>query len=226
MRTFLFSLITFCSLAGLVLVHSKTVEPQKVRPAAVAGSFYPADANELGKMLDEFLGRAAPPPLADAVALVAPHAGYVYSGPVAAYSYALLKGRKVDRVVVIAPSHYEAFGYSAVYDGAAYTTPLGQVAVDRAFAARLAGMSPLIKLSGSGHTPSADRPEHALEVQLPFLQRVLGQFQLVPVVMGDQSYEMCRALGLALAKLVPGANTLIVASSDLSHSSLRRGGEA
>jgi hypothetical protein len=89
--------------------------------------------------------------------------------------------------------------------------------VDQAFAAKLAKASPLIKLSGVGHTPSAERPEHALEVQLPFLQRVLGQFQLVPVIMGDQSYDACRALGVALAKLVAGTNTLIVASSDLSH---------
>ncbi|HYW43761.1 MAG TPA: AmmeMemoRadiSam system protein B [Bryobacteraceae bacterium] len=206
--------------AVVLLFHSGSTragEVQKIRPAAVAGSFYPADPNELGKMLDDFLSRAAPPPLENVVALVAPHAGYVYSGPVAAYSYALLKGRKVDRVVVIAPSHYEAFGFSSVYDGAAYTTPLGRVPVDQAFAAQLAKASPLIKLSGAGHTPSADKPEHSVEVQLPFLQRVLGQFQVVPIIMGDQSYDNCRALGLALAKLIKGTNTLIVASSDLSH---------
>jgi hypothetical protein len=168
-------------------------------------------------MIDGFLAKAATPPLENVVALVAPHAGYVYSGPVAAYSYALLKGRKFDRVVVIAPSHYEAFDFSSVYDGAAYATPFGQVPVDQTFAQKMAKMSPLIKLSALGHTPSADHPEHALEVQLPFLQRVIGQFQLVPIIMGDQSYENCRALGVALAKLVAGSNTLIVASSDLSH---------
>ena len=189
----------------------------QVRPAAVAGSFYPADPAALTKMVDGFLAKATPPPLTGVVALVAPHAGYEYAGQVAAYSYALLKGRKFDRVVVISPSHYESFGFASVYDGAAYTTPLGQVPVDRAFAAKLAGMSKLIKLSGLGHTPTRDKPEHALEDQLPFLQRVLGQFQLVPIVIGDQSYETCRALGLALAKLIPGSNTLIVASSDLSH---------
>ena len=151
------------------------------------------------------------------VALVAPHAGYVFSGQVAAHAYALLQGRKVERVVVIAPSHYEAFGFSSVYDGASYTTPLGQVPVDHAFAAKLAKASPRIRLSGVGHTPAADKPEHALEDQLPFLQRTLGQFQLVPIVMGDQSYESCRALGLALARLIAGTNTLIVVSSDLSH---------
>ena len=100
-----------------------------------------------------------------------------------------------------------------MYDGAAYATPLGRVPVDRAFAAKLAKMSPLIKLSDTGHGPR----EHALEVQLPFLQRVLGDFQVVPVIMGDQGYDASRALGLALAKLIRGTDTLIVASSDLSH---------
>ena len=110
----------------------------KIRQPAVAGSFYPADPKELGSMIDGFLAKAAPPPLDNVVALVAPHAGYQYSGPVAAYSYALLKGRKFDRVVVIAPSHYEGFDFSSVYDGAAYATPFGQVPVDQAFAAKLA----------------------------------------------------------------------------------------
>jgi hypothetical protein len=119
--------------------------------------------------------------------------------------------------VLIAPSHYEAFRFASVYDGSAYATPLGQVSVDRAFAAKLASMNPLIKLSGLGHTPGPDKLEHSVEVHLPFLQRTLGQFQLVPIVMGDQSYEICRALGAALARLAAGSNTLIIASSDLSH---------
>jgi hypothetical protein len=220
MRTLTVVVVALALVAGFVLLRPRSAssaESAKVRPAAVAGSFYPADPTELAKMVDGFLAKATPAPLTDVVAVVAPHAGYEYAGQVAAYSYALLKGRKFDRVVVIAPSHYESFGFASVYDGAAYTTPLGQVPVDRAFAAKLAGMSKLIKLSGLGHTVTLDKREHALEDQLPFLQRVLGQFQLVPIVIGDQSYETCRALGLALAKLIPGTNTLIVASSDLSH---------
>ncbi len=214
-----FGILALSTLAGLLLMEGASGGGQapKIRQPAVAGSFYPADPKDLGAMIDGFLSKAAPPPLENVVALVAPHAGYVYSGQVAAYSYALMKGRKFDRVVVIAPSHYEGFDFSSVYDGAAYQTPFGQVPVDQDFARKLAKASPLIKLSGAGHTPTADRPEHSVEVQLPFLQRVLGQFQLVPVIMGDQSYEACRALGVALAKLVQGTNTLIVASSDLSH---------
>jgi hypothetical protein len=193
-------------------------EKQKVRQPAVAGAFYPAQPKELEKMVDEFLARAAPPAIKEPVlALVSPHASYVYSGGVAAHSYALLKGRKFDRVVVISPSHVEAFNFSSVYDGDAYATPLGTIPVDKAFAAKLASLSPSIKLSSRGHAASGGQAEHALEVQLPFLQRVLGPFKLVPIVMGQQDYDTCRALGVSLAKLIQGPDTLLVASSDLSH---------
>lgn len=220
MKILSLGILALSVLAGMLLLERTSSgggQALKIRPMAVAGSFYPADPQELGKMIDGFLAKAAPAPVENLVALVAPHAGYIYSGPVAAWSYALLKGRKYDRVVVIAPSHYEAFEFASVYDGAAYTTPFGQIPVDQAFAARLARMSPAIKLSGMGHTPSKQQPEHAIEVQLPFLQRTIGPFQLVPIILGDQSYETSRALGVALARLARGANTLIVASSDLSH---------
>jgi AmmeMemoRadiSam system protein B/AmmeMemoRadiSam system protein A len=191
--------------------------PTAVRPAAVAGSFYPADPAELAKTVDSLIASAKQPPL-DAIALVAPHAGYEFAGPVAAYTYASLKGRKIDRVIVIAPSHYEAFGFSSVYDGAAYTTPLGRVPVDHAFAAKLVSGARTIRLSSLGHQATRDKPEHSIEVQLPYLQRVLGNFELVPIVMGNQSYQNCRELGLAIAKLLKGTTgTLILASSDLRH---------
>jgi len=193
-------------------------ETLTVRQPAVAGQFYPGPPEELRQMVDEFVAEAAVPQLpGEVVAVVAPHAGYIYSGEVAAHSYALLKGRKFDRVVVIAPSHFEAFEFNSVYSGDAYATPLGNVPVDKEFASRLAKAHPLIQLSTRGHAPTEQQGEHALEVQLPFLQEVLGQFKLVPIVMGDQNYETERALGVALAKMVKGTNTLIVASSDLSH---------
>jgi len=191
---------------------------QTVRPAAVAGGFYPADPKELTTMIDDMLAHASPPPISGTiVAAVAPHAGYQYSGTVAAYTYAALKGHKFSRVVVIAPSHFEAFDFTSVFDGDAYATPLGAVPVDRAFAARLAKMSTTIRLSSQGHMPTPKGGEHALEVELPWLQRALGDFQLVPIIMGDQSYESSRALGMALSKMIQGNDTLILASSDLSH---------
>lgn len=205
---------------------------QQQRLPGVAGSFYPSDPAKLNSMMDEMLARVNSPAIhGKIIAVVAPHAGYPYSGPVAAYSYAALKGRKYARVVVIAPSHYEAFHFTSVYDGDGYGTPLGMIPVDKAFAQQLTKMNPSIRLSGRGHLPTSSGTEHALEVQLPWLQHVLGNFTLVPVVMGDQSYESSRALGVALAKLLQegGASshatdpqtttgdTLIVASSDLSH---------
>jgi AmmeMemoRadiSam system protein B/AmmeMemoRadiSam system protein A len=189
-----------------------------VRQPAVAGQFYPEQPDELRQMIDKFLAETPVPQLpGELVALIAPHAGYVYSGKVAAHSYALLKGRKFDRVVVIAPSHFEAFPFNSVYNGDAYVTPLGSVPVDKEFASRLAKSDPLIQLSTRGHIPAQQQGEHALEVELPFLQIVIGEFKLVPIVMGEQTYETERALGVALAKMVKGTNTLIVASSDLSH---------
>src|ERR1039457_6474444 len=194
----------------------------KVRRAGVAGSFYPAEPQPLSATIDEMLARAPPPPIsAPILAVVAPHAGYQYSGPVAAYTYAALKGRKFSRVVVIAPSHYESFDFTSVYEGDGYATPLGTVQVDKAFARQLAQMSPTMRLSSQGHAATPAGAEHAVEVELPWLQKVLGDFKLVPIVMGDQSYENSRALGVALAKLIkseanPG-DTLVLASSDLSH---------
>jgi hypothetical protein len=206
---------------ALFVFGHKTVglsEEQKIRPPYVAGAFYPADANELGKMMDGFLARASAEKLeGDLVALICPHAGYEYSGGVAAYCYVQLKGRSYDRVVVIAPSHYESFPFSSIYEGTAYRTPLGDVPVDRDFAAKLVKLSSTIQFSGRGHGEVQGHGEHALEDQLPFLQRVLGRFKLVPIVMGDPRYDACRALGIALAKAVQGTNTLILVSSDLSH---------
>jgi len=205
-------------LAAVVLFCAPGANPPNVRQPGVAGAFYPADPKALTTMMDDMLAHASLPQISDPIiAAVAPHAGYQFSGPVAAYTYAALKGRKYTRVVVIAPSHFEAFDFTSVYDGDAYVTPLGTVHVDKAFAARLAKMSPTIKLSSRGHTPTSQGAEHALEVELPWLQHVLADFQLVPVVMGDQSYESSRALGVALASMIQDNETLVLASSDLSH---------
>jgi AmmeMemoRadiSam system protein B/AmmeMemoRadiSam system protein A len=192
---------------------------QKIRRPAVAGSFYPADPEELAQTVDDLLAGAPAREIeGDLVALISPHAGYVYSGHVAAHGYSLLRGRGIRRVVVISPSHLGAFPGIAVFDGDAYETPLGMVPVDKRFARRLADSHMFLRLSGYGHDwREGYRGEHALEVQLPFLQRALGDFELVPVVMGDQGYEACRVLGRELARLIHGRETLVIASSDLSH---------
>ncbi len=203
---------------ALLALAGAAPEKATVRAPAVAGSFYPADPRTLAAAVDGFLN-AAPRPVTGEppLALIAPHAGYPFSGPVAAYSFAQLKGRNVTRVVVIAPSHYDAFPFVAAYDGDLYRTPLGDIPVDKEFIRKLAKATPVVQISGRGHEIGRRGGEHAIEVELPFLQRVLGKFQLVPLVMGDQDFERERALGLALAQLVPGPETILVASSDLSH---------
>jgi len=206
---------------ALLLAFSVLLSPAcaqaQVRPAAVAGTFYPADPKVLTAMVDDLIAHATPPPLEGTLqALVEPHAGYEYSGAVAAQGYALIKGKHYDRVVVIAPSHVDGFSFVSVFNGDAYQTPLGTVPVDKAFCKKIVS-GELVQLSTRGHIIPGERGEHALEDQLPFLQRTIGDFKLVPIIMGDQSYEASRKLGLALAREIKGSNTLIVASSDLSH---------
>ena len=191
---------------------------KKIRPAAVAGAFYPADPHTLSGMLSQMLDKVPEPDAtSQTLALIAPHAGYVYSGPVAAHAYRALQGKKFHRVVVIAPSHFEAFDYTSIYDGGGYATPLGTLTIDQKFCAALTKADTSIHLSPHGHASSPQGGEHAIEVQLPWLQHVLGDFLLVPIVMGNHSYAASRALGMALADLCADGKTLIVASSDLSH---------
>jgi AmmeMemoRadiSam system protein B/AmmeMemoRadiSam system protein A len=196
----------------------------KVRAPGVAGGFYPANPKELAQMIDGLLAHNAVPKVQGSlVALVCPHAGYMFTGPVAAACFAQFKGRKYTRVVIIAPSHYVNFPFSSIYDGDAYATPLGVVPVDQDFRAKLAKLSSGIKISDRGHVKEGENAEHSLEVQLPWLQRTLGDFKLVPIIMGDQNYNLERALGRALAKALLAetpearAQTLILVSSDLSH---------
>jgi AmmeMemoRadiSam system protein B/AmmeMemoRadiSam system protein A len=210
-------------LIGLIIAACpccQSAEQQKDRPAAVAGSFYPADPARLAAFVDAALSRADVPKIEGTVlGLVAPHAGYPFSGGVAAYSYAMVKGKHFKRVVIIGPTHVEPIGFTSVFDGDSYTTPLGKIEVDREFARKLAKADPSIRLSSTGHGIHKQQSEHCLEVQLPFLQRALaGDFKIVPIIMGEQSYESSRALGMALEKLLRNdGDTLLVASSDLSH---------
>jgi AmmeMemoRadiSam system protein B/AmmeMemoRadiSam system protein A len=202
----------------LASISCQSAEQQNERSAAVAGSFYPADATKLTATVDEEISHANVPRIDGTVmALIAPHAGYQFSGSVAAHSYAMLRGKKFKRVILIGPSHVEGFGYTSIYGGQSYATPLGKVMVDLEFARKLAPMDRSMRISSTGHAVR-EQLEHSLEVQLPFLQRVLGDFKIVPIVIGNQSYESSRELGMALAKLLRNdSETLLVASSDLSH---------
>jgi hypothetical protein len=136
----------------------------------------------------------------------------MYSGLTAAAGYSTLAGADIETVIVVSPSHREVFPGVSVYPGAAYETPLGSLAVDAELRGALLKATPIVRAVESGH-----RDEHAIEVQLPFLQQVLGTFKLLPLVMGEQSRASCMALGAALGEVVHGKNVLLVASTDLSH---------
>lgn len=185
---------------------------KKVRPPHVAGYFYPADPitlhNEIQRMLDEAKTEKS---FNKIIGIVSPHAGYMYSGKTAAYAYNALKGKNYKTAIVISPSHSEYFPGISVYDGDAYETPLGVVEIDEEKANKLVEGSKLIFRGIQGH-----RREHALEVQIPFLQSVLEDFKIVPVVMGDQSSVFVNELARKLAEVMD-EETIIVASSDLSH---------
>ncbi len=175
--------------------------------------FYPATEQELTAQIDTFLKNASCPPLdGEVVALVSPHAGYVYSGQVAAYAYACVDGKSYDLAVVISPSHRAYFKGASVYAIGNYVTPLGVVEVDREACQLLMARDRMIQCH-----PEVHAQEHALEVQLPFLQRTLKSFKLLPIVMGSQDYATCERLKEALMPVLQGRRALVVASSDLSH---------
>jgi AmmeMemoRadiSam system protein B len=192
---------------------------QTVREPAVAGQFYTGDPDTLRREVIGYLDAAKPPAVnGEVVAIVSPHAGYMYSGQVAAYGYSLVRGKRYDDVVVISPSHAAYFTFASVFPGTAYSTPLGEIPVDTELAKLIASKNNLVRADMMGHQVSPfERSEHALEVQLPFLQVALGTFKLVPIVMGDQSEGIVNALGNVLGEVLTGRNVLIVASTDLSH---------
>lgn len=182
----------------------------RIRQPAVAGSFYPADPTLLHAMMQGFLAGPPADPQGPPKAIIAPHAGYVYSGPIAASAYAQLRSvaERINRVVLLGPSHRLAFRGIATSSADAYVTPLGPVAVDRQAVAALANL-PFVQVLDEAHTF-----EHSLEVHLPFLQEVLKDFSLIPLVAGNATPE---EVAQVLERLWGGAATLIVISSDLSH---------
>jgi AmmeMemoRadiSam system protein B/AmmeMemoRadiSam system protein A len=190
----------------------------QTRKPAVAGQFYPGDPVTLSRQITDFFKNAKKEPVpGKIIALIAPHAGYMYSGQVAAHAFKLLEGLSYETVVVISPSHIAYFQGASVYNGGAYETPLGVIPMDTSVGGEMADANERVFLSTKGHGFVGMRGEHALEVELPFLQVVLGKFKLVPIVIGDQDWATCEALAEALIKTLKGKSVLIVASSDLSH---------
>ncbi len=186
------------------------VDIKKTRRAAVAGRFYPSDPVELRKLIKEFLEEAAPATGAAPKAIIAPHAGYPYSGPIAGSAYAqwIPIHEVIRRVVVLGPSHYVAVGGLAASSATSFATPLGLVPVDLEAVQELASL-PQVTVMDEAHAA-----EHSLEVQLPFLQVVLDEFRIVPLAVGEASVG---EIGEVLEAMWDGAATRFVISSDLSH---------
>ena len=193
----------------------------KIRKPCVAGMFYPASPEQLTAEIESYLTKALPKTTTGKTVrgIVSPHAGYVYSGPVAGWGFKQVQGEEYDTVIVISPSHQEAFDGCSIYGGEAYQTPLGNVAVDLALGQKIAAAGNKVVINDAGHQPAGwGRGEHALEVQLPFLQVALkNSFKIVPIVMGHQMPEIIEDLSDTLAKTLFDVNFLIIASSDLSH---------
>jgi AmmeMemoRadiSam system protein B len=181
-----------------------------IRQAAVSGLFYPDDAETLRQTLSEYLAQAPAAGGEPPKAIIVPHAGYVYSGPVAASAFARLAGGRdtIRRVVLLGPSHRVPFYGLAVSGDTSYRTPLGDIPIDQEAVQEVLALPQVVKLD------AAHASEHSLEVQLPFLQFLLGDFQLVPLVVGDAESDQVAEV---LERLWGGAETLIVISSDLSH---------
>jgi len=186
--------------------------PTMIRKSAVAGSWYPGSAHALAAAVDRHLASTTRDVDGDLVALIAPHAGLMYSGPVAAHAYRLLRGRTFDVVILVGPSHFVGFEGVSVHRTGGYETPLGVAEIDTAIANALVEATPVVF-----DYPAAHAREHSLEMQLPFLQHLAPGVPMVPLVMGHQTAATARALGSALASTLSGRRALIVASTDLSH---------
>lgn len=218
LHVLLLSLLWLASIPQRLLAQNSI--QHGVRSPAVAGSFYPANPDTLRRWVGEFLRAATAKPAGEEiVGVVAPHAGYPYSGWVAGETYRQLQGKKFDAIIIISPSHYRYFYGASVFNGLGYATPLGVARVDTALARLVATGQKNVGFSEIGHAWDSTSREHSIEVQLPFLQIVQPGVPIVPVVMGSQDFPTVDRLMRAVANAVRASRkrVLLVASSDLSH---------
>ena len=182
-----------------------------VRPAAVAGTWYPRTSGALTREVDGYLDAAGEGPAGDIRAVIAPHAGIMFSGPIAAHAYKAAARQQYDLIVLVGPSHFAGFDGVAVYPDGAFDCPLGLAQIDDV-AARVALTFPIVHASTAPH-----RREHSLEMQLPFVRRLMPDARILPLLMGYQTRDTIEGLAIALTAICGERRCLIVASSDLSH---------
>ena len=188
-----------------------------VRPSPLAGRWYDSDPEALAHSVDRYMDAAQLPELdGDVIAVIAPHAGHIYSGPVAGYAFAALRGRSPDLVVVVGPMHhpYDELLITSAHD--AYSTPLGEIPLDKDALNELDSL--LRSELHFGLSPAENDPEHSLEIELPFLQRALNSsWKLLPVMVRVREASISERLGKALANVLRDKSFVLVASTDLSH---------
>jgi AmmeMemoRadiSam system protein B len=182
-----------------------------IRPAAVAGSWYPGSAGALGREVDTYVAQAAEWTGGSIRAIIAPHAGLIFSGPVGAYAYKAAATQAYDVAALVGPSHFVGFAGVALFPDGAFASPLGEARID-ARGARAMSASPIVK-----PLPQAHEREHSLEMQLPFLRRLLADVPIVPLLVGYQTRDTIVELAQALEAAFRERNALLVASTDLSH---------
>ena len=201
-----------CLLTHACSVSADTPEKTKVRSSVLAGSWYTESKTALTKQIDGYLKNvpSASENASRVRALIAPHAGYDWSGQTAAYSYKAIQGASYKRVILLGPSHRTHFRGGSIADVEAYETPLGQVPLDRT------ACDSLLTSPAIGNHKDAHTQEHSLEIQLPFLQRTLKDFQLIPIVISELTIDDCKEIANRIRPLLD-ADTLLVVSSDFTH---------
>ena len=198
---------------SFIIICSSFILSQGIREAVWAGKFYDASPDTLSRHIENLLQSAMKMPSFSGkmLALIAPHAGYIYSGSIAASAYSLIRGKNYQTVIIVGPSHHYGFRGCSIYLQGGYKTPLGLVKIDQDLASKLS------KASGFKYIPEAHREEHSVEVQLPFIQKTLPQAKTVPIVMGLPTKKTIITLANALSKIIQDEKTLVIASTDMSH---------
>lgn len=202
-------------LGGFLIFQKRKKMENKIlkREPAVAGQFYPEKKEDLERIIDEYLEKADPPETeGEILALILPHAGYQFSGKVAAFGFKKLVGENIDTVILIGNSHYYQFDGISIFPEGFWETPLGKVKVDFDLAQEIKKESEKIFFDQNYH-----QKEHSLEVQIPFLQKVLKDFKILPILLGNKNPKDYQILAEAISKNIKEKNVLLIASSDLSH---------
>ena len=221
-RSWLYLIVVFFFLGACNTLGGKTEKNEKyiqqldkVREPAVAGQWYPENEKQLRELVSDYINNASKiGNLTSVYGIMAPHAGYVFSGEIAGAAYKQVQGRDFETAIIIGPSHREYVTGASVYDGDGFKTPLGVAVVDKELAQKIANQDGRIRLSEIGH-----RAEHSIEAQVPFLQVALSSIKIVPIAMCDYTWDNCETLAEAILKSVGDKRVLLVASTDLYHGS-------